>query len=212
MVKAPLTRGHKKKARTRQALLEAALRIYAQKGIGELALKELAVEANVSNGTVYNYFRTREEVLEAVGLELAEDLSQQISILSEAVENGAHRVSIGIKTFMRKAEEDADWARSVIRVFQLDRGMRSAVAFNLRKDLQTAKNQKLFTYECEAAAMTLVASATIGAMTTIVDGLTVPDFERIMVKMVLMGLGMSVSAADKITAMDLPRQTGLPLS
>jgi AcrR family transcriptional regulator len=48
-----LTRGHKKKARTRQQLLEAALRIYARKGAGDLALNELAEECGVSNGTVY---------------------------------------------------------------------------------------------------------------------------------------------------------------
>lgn len=204
MAKESLTRGHKKKARTRRSLLEAALRIYAQKGVGELALNELAEKANVSNGTVYNYFRSKEEVLEAVGLELAEDLSRQISVLSESIENGAHRVSIGIRIFLRKAEQDADWGRSVIRVFQLDRGMRSAVAANLRKDLQLGKMQKQFTYECEASAMTLVASVTIGAMTTIVDGLAVPNLERIMVKMVLMGLGMSASKADKIIALGLP--------
>ena len=52
----PLTRGHKKRARTRQSLIEAALRIYARKGVGELALNELAAEAEVSNGTIYNYF------------------------------------------------------------------------------------------------------------------------------------------------------------
>ena len=43
-----LTRGHKKKARTRQQLLDAALKIYAHKGAGELALNELAQEAGVS--------------------------------------------------------------------------------------------------------------------------------------------------------------------
>ena len=29
---------------------------------------EVAAEAAVSNGTIYNYFRTRDEVLEAVGI------------------------------------------------------------------------------------------------------------------------------------------------
>ncbi|HCB40298.1 MAG TPA: TetR/AcrR family transcriptional regulator, partial [Gammaproteobacteria bacterium] len=67
----PLTRGFKKKARTRQTLVDAAIRIYAEKGVGALLLNELAERAGVSNGTVYNYFKTREEVLQAVGIELA---------------------------------------------------------------------------------------------------------------------------------------------
>lgn len=64
---------------SRQQLLDAALRIYARAGVGDLALNTLAEEAGVSNGTVYNYFRSREQVLKAVGLELAVQLSEQSS-------------------------------------------------------------------------------------------------------------------------------------
>ena len=44
----PLTRGFKKKARTRQTLVDAAIRIYAEKGVGALLLNELAERAGVS--------------------------------------------------------------------------------------------------------------------------------------------------------------------
>ena len=74
--------------------------------VGGLALNTLAEEAGVSNGTVYNYFRSREAVLEAVGLELTVQLSEQILTVSEAVDSGAERLSIAVRTFMNKARSD----------------------------------------------------------------------------------------------------------
>ena len=91
---------------SQQQRLDAALRIYARAGIGDLALNILADEAGVSNGTVYNYFRSREQVLEAVGLELAVQLSEQILTVSEALDSGAERLSIAVRTFMNKARTD----------------------------------------------------------------------------------------------------------
>ncbi|PTU04005.1 TetR/AcrR family transcriptional regulator, partial [Pseudomonas sp. HMWF031] len=56
----PLTRGHKKRERTRRGLVDAALRLVARKEVGDIGLFEVAAEAAVSNGTIYNYFRTRD--------------------------------------------------------------------------------------------------------------------------------------------------------
>ena len=62
---APTTRGHKKRSRTRQTLLDAALRVLAESGEG-FSLTEVAARAGVSHGTFYNYFRDREELMDAL--------------------------------------------------------------------------------------------------------------------------------------------------
>lgn len=47
---------------TRESILEAALRIYAQKGFHGTNSKEIAAEAGVSIGTFYNYFTDKKEL------------------------------------------------------------------------------------------------------------------------------------------------------
>lgn len=199
-----LTRGFKKKARTRQALVEAALRIYARKGADALALNELAEEAEVANGTVYNYFKTREEVLEAVGLELANQLSHRITALSQGVENGAQRVAIGIRMFLLQAQEDPVWASAVISVFHYHKGMRSAVAAYLRGDLQMGARQGHFHYPDENIAMAVVASGTMGAMTSVVEGVAIPQLDCCVAEMLLKALGLSESEAVRVARAPLP--------
>ena len=61
----PRTRGHRKRERTRRQLLEAGLRVLAAKGQG-LSVSDVVAEAEVSNGTFYNYFDDREQLLAAL--------------------------------------------------------------------------------------------------------------------------------------------------
>ena len=204
MLAEQLTRGYKKKAKTRQALVDAALRIYARRGVGELTLNELADEASVSHGTIYNYFRTREEVLEAVGLALANQLSQAISILSEGIDNGAQRMSIGIRMFIRRAIADLAWANAVIHVIHYDEGIRSAVAGNVRHDLQMGLKEGSFVYSDEEIALALVVSSTVGALNSITEGRAVVDHDIKHAEMLLKALGLSSTEANRIAHLPLP--------
>ncbi|MCL1089115.1 TetR/AcrR family transcriptional regulator [Shewanella profunda] len=199
-----LTRGYKKKARTRQALLNAALNIYAEKGVSELLLNELAEKAEVSNGTVYNYFRSREAVLEAVGMELADKLSDQITKFSQGIESGAERLAIGVRMFIREGRRDRIWAGAVVNIFQYDSRIRTAVANNLRGDLQLGSRQGMFNYGSEAIAVTLVASATTGMMAAILDGYDQLGADVILTEMLLLGLGVDAVEAHRIAHLPLP--------
>ncbi len=203
------TRGFKKKARTRQLLIESALRIYARKGMVDLALNELAEEAGVSSGTIYNYFRSREDVLEAVGLSLAIELSQQVSNLTLDVTRGAQRLSIGVRTFVKQAVRDPQWARAVIQVIHYANGFKTALTENVRADLQLGVEQGDFQYADENVALAFVVSATAGAMTTIVDGYTADGHDGLVAEMVLRGLGMPGQKARCIARAPYPR--GLPV-
>ena len=53
----------RKKARTRQAIADAAARLFAERGYEQVAVAEVAREAEVSEQTVYNYFQTKEQLV-----------------------------------------------------------------------------------------------------------------------------------------------------
>lgn len=199
-----LTRGHKKKARTRQQLLDAALRIYARKGAGELALNELAAEAGVSNGTVYNYFKTREDVLAAVGIALAEQLSVRIATVSTGVTDGAERLAIGVRTFALEAQRNPDWAAALISVVRREAHMQSMVAAYVRADLQTGFRQGEFRYADEALALWFVTSATLGAMAAILEGRVDAQHDSNIAEMILLALGVPAREARRVATIPLP--------
>lgn len=52
--------------RRRQGILEAAARVFAQKGYDRATTREIAAEADVSEGTIYNYFRNKQALVDAL--------------------------------------------------------------------------------------------------------------------------------------------------
>src|SRR5215472_8319222 len=53
----------RKKARTRQVIADAAARLFAERGYEQVAVSDVAREAEVSEQTVYNYFQTKDQLV-----------------------------------------------------------------------------------------------------------------------------------------------------
>ncbi|MGX0889622.1 AcrR family transcriptional regulator [Pseudomonas sp. ADAK2 TE3594] len=200
----PLTRGHKKRERTRRGLVDAALRLVARKEVGEIALLDVASEAAVSNGTIYNYFRTRDEVLEAVGIAMASEFSDAISALSSDVHCGAQRLSIGVRMFVCRAAYDHQWANALLRIIHSDQAMRSRLAAHVLGDLRDGLRAGTFAYEDEGIALDMVVSCTTGAMRSVVEGRTVSEHDQRVAEMILKALGVTPAKAKKIAGKPLP--------
>jgi AcrR family transcriptional regulator len=200
----PLTRGHKKRERTRQGLIDAALRLFARKEVGEVALLEVASEAEVASGTIYNYFRTRDEVVEAVGIALADEFSEAIEQLNVHVDSGTRRLSVGVRMFIRRAMADPDWASAVIRVVHFDQAIRSKIAGHVRADLRAGTEEGVFTYPDEGIALDLVVSCGVGGMRAVIEGRGVENHDSKVVEMLLKALGATPACARKLAEQALP--------
>ncbi|MGF6884709.1 AcrR family transcriptional regulator [Nocardia sp. GAS34] len=83
----------RKKQRTRQLITETALALFAERGFDNVAVAEIARAAEVSEATVFNYFRTKEALvfngMEDFGADLLEAISarpQGVSVLAAFAE------------------------------------------------------------------------------------------------------------------------------
>jgi AcrR family transcriptional regulator len=200
----PLTRGHKKRERTRRGLMDAALRLVARKEAGEITLLEVAAEAEVSNGTIYNYFRTRDEVFEAVGIAMAAEFSDAIAVLNADVHCGAQRLSIGVRMFVCRAAADHQWANALLRIIHFDQAMRSRLADHVLGDLREGLRAGALAYEDEGVALDIVLSCTTGAMRSVVEGRAVVEHDLRVAEMVLQALGVTPARAREIASKPLP--------
>src|SRR6201981_846892 len=68
----------RKKARTRQAIADAAARLFAEHGYEQVAVSDVAREAEVSEQTVYNYFPTKDQLVTDRDQLIQDELSRLI--------------------------------------------------------------------------------------------------------------------------------------
>src|SRR4029077_1970858 len=68
----------RKKARTRRAIADAAALLFAERGYEQVAVSDVAREAEVSEQTVYNYFQTKEQLVTDLDQHVQDELSRLI--------------------------------------------------------------------------------------------------------------------------------------
>ena len=190
--------------RTRELLLDAAVRVFARKGAGAAAIHEIAAEAGVANGTFYNYFRTREALLEATSLRLALRLHAAIAASRASVDDPAERIAIGCRRFVLQARHDPVWATALLRVWHSSAVPSTTAADPLLEDLRAGRRARRLRYADETAALDLVQGTVLSGMRSVLEGRAVEEHASAIAALVLRGLGVTPAAADAIVARPLP--------
>ena len=68
----------------RNLILEAAIKIFAAKGFSQTTVSDIAEAAGIGKGTVYEYFKSKDEILEEVFLYYMEKLESDILKFNES--------------------------------------------------------------------------------------------------------------------------------
>jgi TetR/AcrR family transcriptional regulator, fatty acid metabolism regulator protein len=101
----------------RRQLLDASVRVFARKGFHASRVGDIAEEAGVAHGLLYHYFKSKDEVLEAVFHENWSVLLARIASVEETEEAAAdqlrHIAAIVLRTWLHLP----DVVRVVIREF-----------------------------------------------------------------------------------------------
>lgn len=97
---APVRRVDRKEA-TRQRVLDAARRLFSEKGYAETTLRQVAKEAGTSTGSVFTTFESKEDVLFAIVAEGYDALAEAISIESEGQDSAREKLKRGFAAAYR---------------------------------------------------------------------------------------------------------------
>jgi AcrR family transcriptional regulator len=78
VIKTP-SRRERKKEETRKRVLDTAIRLMTQEGFDALTVEAIAVAADVGKGTIYNYFRTKEDIVVAFFVDLERRVQRRLA-------------------------------------------------------------------------------------------------------------------------------------
>ncbi|WHZ12492.1 MAG: Transcriptional regulator, AcrR family [Burkholderiaceae bacterium] len=98
--------GQAQKARTRAAIIRAAIPIFASHGPDLPVIDDFVKAAGVSRGTFYNYFQTTRDLLEASMACISDELIETIIPAVADESNPVIRFSTAARLFYRKARLD----------------------------------------------------------------------------------------------------------
>ncbi len=193
------------RTRTRALLIDSALALFRDEHMRVPAIHEIAARAGVATGTFYNYFRTREDLLEAAIIEGAERLQNDIVTSYAAEADPAVRVSIGTRRFILRAKTEPMWAAGLLRVWSSNPSLLARMLEPVLASLRTGRRQGRFTYGSEHSAADLcVGPVAAGIRRVIDDGVDAEQHGVAVSSLILRGLGIRAAEADAIANRLLP--------
>ncbi|MEQ8557710.1 MAG: helix-turn-helix domain-containing protein [Henriciella sp.] len=98
------------KAANRQAILAAARQVFARIGFDATTVRDIIRETDLAAGTFYNYFRSKEEVFEAIANESARRFRPMLQMVREKAQSFEEYIQAAYGayfTFLQTENEDA---------------------------------------------------------------------------------------------------------
>lgn len=198
------TKSLPKRERTRQQLLVAAAQVFAEKGVEAAAIQEIAAVAGVANGTFYNYFETKDAVLEAAAIHYGVSYCERITASYAHIKDGAERMAIGGRHYMTLAFEQPQMARFMLSVALSSGIWDEKIRPYVYADLMMGIRQKRFHVASKEAAMDLITGTNMAAMRSLLSGTAGRGHITATAASILRGLGMDPKEADEIARRPLP--------
>jgi len=189
-------------------IYQAAMRLFAQRGSADISISDLAEAAGVARGTIYNNIAAPDRLFEEVSTRLATEMNQSVVAVTQDQEDLALRFAIGIRLYVRRAHEQPDWGRFLVR-FGLASDLVRALWDDSHpmRDLQRGMQSRRFDLSAEQArgAIGLTAGTTLTAILLVLDGLrTWRDAGSDAAELVLRALGVEASEAAALSRTELP--------
>ena len=184
----PPSRGHKKRARTRAQLLDAAVRVIAERG-DAFTVNDVALEAGVSNGTFYDYFDDRDALLATIIPELLTTFDRRGSKLVD-FEDPLDRLATISALGLRSAIHSPEIVRTILRLDAAQAAVLSGEPFTgLRIDIAAAfAVDRITVAPTQAVVDSVVGTMFMALRRTVADDLG-EDYHRQVLEQILRSLG-----------------------
>ena len=106
--------------KTRRAIMDAGLKLFARKGYHGTSVADIAKEAGISKGLAYNYFKSKSELAEAILFQVADILNYYFELFKEEKDSKKLLKAMISLTFKHLRENEEFWRLYISFALQLE--------------------------------------------------------------------------------------------
>ncbi|TVZ02258.1 TetR/AcrR family transcriptional regulator [Trebonia kvetii] len=193
----------RRKARTRQALIDAAVRLIAERRGDRASIQEITEAADIGFGSFYNHFDSKDQLFQTASEEVLERWGQMIDRASAGISDPAELFALGMRI--------SGWTHPDIAGFLTGAGLDAldipvGLAPRALRDIQAGQDAGRFTIPDAEIALSAVAGGLLGLLRLCqrqperVSETTVDQLAEALLRM----LGLPAPEAARLVALPLP--------
>ncbi len=119
----------------RNKIIQAALVIFAEKGFQDSTISEISKAANVSEATVYEYFKTKEELLFAIPEEITEEAYREWMIVLPYLRDTESKIRAMVQGYMNLYMKNAQYTALIMLQLKSNRNFLKTDAYKLIREV-----------------------------------------------------------------------------
>jgi AcrR family transcriptional regulator len=203
----PANRLDRRKARTRQALVDAAVRLIADGRGQQASIQEITDAADIGFGSFYNHFESKEQLFQTASEEVLDRWAHMIDAACTGLRDPAEVFAVSLRISGRLA-----WAHPEIAGFITGAGLElvdapSGLAPHALRDIRAGQASGRFTVPDAEIALSAVAGGLLGLLRLHqrhpqrVTESSVDDLAEACLRL----LGLRAAEARRIAQLPLPR-------
>jgi AcrR family transcriptional regulator len=160
----------RRRQNTYEALIRAGQEVMGEKGIDAATMAEIAERADIGAGTVYSFFKSKDELAIAVLERLMTDLAQRIEKVTNTFSDPAQVYAFGVRTVIDTATGDLRWRQLLYRSEVIAGAMFRRMGPFAIRDLKHATAAGRFRVDDADLTFKMAAHAIVGASLAITSG------------------------------------------
>lgn len=103
-----------KKIERRKSIIQAAIGVFGKSNFRDSSISEIAQRANVAEGTIYQYFKNKEDLFFSIPVEKTKEFSRDLELHLQGINGAFNKISKLIWYYLYFFKNNPEYARTLM--------------------------------------------------------------------------------------------------
>jgi TetR/AcrR family transcriptional regulator, fatty acid metabolism regulator protein len=105
---------HKKKDIRRRQIIQAAIEVFGKSNFKNACISEIAQKANIAEGTIYQYFKNKEDLFFSIPAEMIEEFCEDLDLHLQGIHDSYNKLSKFVWLYLHHFKTNPAYTRSLM--------------------------------------------------------------------------------------------------
>jgi TetR/AcrR family fatty acid metabolism transcriptional regulator len=122
-----------KKAKRRESIIQAAIEVFGQKDFKTANISEIAQKAGVADGTIYQYFKNKEDLFFSIPIEKTNEFRSQLELHLEGISGALNKIRKFVWYFLYFFKTNPEYGRILMLEMRVSKGFVKTETYDFLK-------------------------------------------------------------------------------
>lgn len=124
-----------KKDLKKQLIIEAAIEVFSKNNFQNSTISQIAQKANVAEGTIYQYFKNKEDLFFSIPVEKTKDFCRDLELHLQGITGAINKIRKFIWYYLYFFKTNPDYGRTLMLEMRVNKSFAKTKAFDSFKNL-----------------------------------------------------------------------------